>query len=408
MRPENISQKSGTSRIILQNLGWAKACTLILLACLMVSYGAMSASAQGGFNTKGRFAILMDAETQAILYQKKANELMQPASMSKLMTLAVIFKALKEGQLKFEDDFHVSVNAWRNGGAPSRTAAMFAPLNTRITLSNLLQGIIVQSGNDACMILAEGVAGSEDAFAQMMTTEARRIGLKKSTFGNSTGLPHPKQLMTVKEIAQLSRYIIYNYPDYYKYFAQREFRYRKHRFFNRNPLIYMKIGADGLKTGYTNAAGYGLAGSAVKDGRRLIAVVSGLKSKAERKKEGRRLLEWGFNSFRQFKLFDAGQIVGSARVWGGDAFSVDLTGDGDVKVFLQRYSSKKKVKAWIVYNGPLKAPIAKGDQVATLRVVSDGNAVNEIPLYAATHVERAGVIGRGFDSIVDLAFGWFL
>ena len=180
------------------------------------------------------------------------------------------------------------------------------------------------------MILAEGIAGSEEAFAQLMTTEARRIGLKKSTFGNSTGLPHPDQLMTVKEIAKLSRYIIMTYPDYYKYFSQREFRYRKHRFFNRNPLVYMKIGADGLKTGYTKAAGYGIAGSAVQDGRRLIAVVSGLKSKAERKQEGRRLLEWGFRSFKQFKIFNAGQIVGDARVWGGNKFSVDLVGDGSL------------------------------------------------------------------------------
>jgi len=383
-------------------------CLAISLLASLVFTGNSQSYAKPLFSTKAKFAILIDAETGSVLFVKNADKLMAPASMSKLMTLAVIFRALKEGQLKFDDDFYVSVNAWRNGGAPSGTSAMFAPLNTRIKLSDLLQGIIVQSGNDACMILAEGIAGSEDAFAQMMTAEARRIGLKKSTFGNATGLPHPDQLMTVKEIAQLSRYIIKTYPDYYKYFAQREFRYRRHRFFNRNPLVYMKIGADGLKTGYTKEAGYGLAGSAVRDGRRLIAVLSGLKSKSEGKQEGRRLLEWGFRNFKQYRLFSAGQVVGNARVWGGDKFSVDLTGDGAVNVFLPRFSSKRKIKAWIVYQGPIKAPVAKGDQVAYLRVVSDGNSINEIPLYAAEHVERSGVIGRGFDSLVNLAFGWFL
>ncbi len=384
----------------------APAVLAVMFLALAIAPSSLHAQAQ--FNSKAEYAILMDADTQAILYQKKANDLMIPASLSKLMTLAVIFKALKDGQLRFEDDFYVSENAWRTGGAPSRTSAMFAPLNTRIKLSDLLQGIIVQSGNDACIILAEGIAGSEEAFARLMTEEARRIGLKKSTFGNSTGLPHPDQLMTAKEVAILSRYIMKNYPEYYKYFAQREFRYRRHRFFNRNPLVYMKIGADGLKTGYIKAAGYGLAGSAKRDGRRLIVVINGLANKKERKEEARRLLEWGFRSFKQFKLFDQGQVVGDARVWGGDQFSVDLIGDGDVRVFLPKFSSKKKIKAWIVYQGPLKAPIAKGDKVAHLRIVSDGNAVNEIPLYAASDVDRAGIVGRGLSSLLSLAFGWIL
>lgn len=385
-----------------------QAITLSVAIFLWAGTQSSEVQAQARFNSKADYAILMDAETQAVLYQKKADDLMVPASMSKLMTIAVIFKALKEGQLRWEDDFYVSENAWRTGGAPSRTSAMFAPLNTRIKLSDLLQGIIVQSGNDASIILAEGIAGSEKAFAQLMTAEARRIGLKKSTFGNATGLPHPDQLMTVREIAQLARYLIKTYPDYYKYFSQKEFRYRKHRFFNRNPLIYMKIGADGLKTGYVKASGYGIVGSAVRDGRRLIIAINGLKSKKERKEEARRLLEWGFRSFKQYKLFGAGQVVGNARVWGGDQFSVDLIGDGDVRVFLPRFSSKKKIKAWVVYQGPLKAPISKGDKVAYLRVVSDGNAVNEVPLYAASDVHRAGVIGRGLGSLFNLAFGWIL
>ncbi|MGI9408068.1 MAG: D-alanyl-D-alanine carboxypeptidase family protein, partial [Hyphomicrobiaceae bacterium] len=262
---------------------------LLVLGCVLIGLTGGMQPAAAQFETKAKFAILLDAETGAVLYQKNADELMAPASMSKLMTIAVIFKALKDGQISPEEEFFVSENAWRKGGGVSRTSSMFAPLNKRVKLSDLLQGIIVQSGNDACIVMAEGLAGSEDAFARMMMDQARRIGLTKSTFINSTGLPHPDHLMTPRELAKLALHIERTYPDYYKYFAQKKYNYKKYKFYNRNPLVYLDIGIDGLKTGYTKDSGYGLVGSGISNGRRLVFVVNGLSNKKERKQEARRL-----------------------------------------------------------------------------------------------------------------------
>ncbi len=368
---------------------------------------ATGSSKTAEFDTQAEYAILIDAASKSVLFEKNADQFMQPASMSKLVTLAVIFRGLKSGRFKMEDEFHISENAWRTGGAPSGTSAMFAPLNSSVTLSDLLQGIIVQSGNDACIAIAEGVSGSEEAFAQEMTAYVRKIGLQKSTFRNSTGLPDPEHLMTVRELAMLAQHIIKNYPEYYGYFSQKEFKYRRHKFFNRNPLIYLNIGVDGLKTGYTKESGYGLVASGEKDGRRLIVVVNGLNSKKTRTAEARRLLEWGYRNFRPFKLFQSDETVGEARVWGGTSMYVRLVGKGDVKVYLPRFD-KKKLKASIVYEGPLKPPIKEGDQVARLRVVADNSATSEVPLYAAENVGRGGLMRRGFDSLLYLTFGWLL
>ena len=248
------------------------------------------------------------------------------------MTLAVLFRTLKGGKLSTTDEFVMSVNAWRKGGAPSKTSAMMVPVNTKVKLSELIQGIIVQSGNDACISVAEGIAGSEDNFAKLMTEEARRIGLKKSTFGNATGLPNPAQLMSARELGRLARFLIREYPEHYPVFGQKEFPYRHHKFINRNPLLFLGIGADGMKTGFIKEAGYGLVGSAVQDGRRLIVVIMGLNTAEERKAESLRILEWGFKSFTEFKLFDEGEVVGQARVWGGDRMYVPLTGKGELRV----------------------------------------------------------------------------
>ncbi len=382
------------------------AAALPLCALCLVAFAAPSMAAV--FKTKAKQAILIDAASGAILFQHNADQLAPPASMSKLMTMAVVFKALKEEQFKLEDKFLMSENAWRKGGAPSGTSAMFVPLNTRVTLDELLKGIAVQSGNDASIAIAEGMAGSEEAFAQLMETEARRIGLTKSTFRNATGLPHPDHLMTARELASLAKFIIESYPEYYGMFAIERFKYRKHRFINRNPLVFLDIGADGLKTGYTKEAGYGVVGSAVQEGRRLIVVVNGLKSKSDRKEEARRLLQWGFRSFTKFSLFDPGEVVGQARVWGGEQFYVSLSGgdQGDIKVILPRFPANQKLKAKIIYQGPLKPPIQTGDQVAKLRVTSSTGAINEIPLYAAEDVAPGGVMRKGFDSLLYLTFRW--
>jgi D-alanyl-D-alanine carboxypeptidase (penicillin-binding protein 5/6) len=364
---------------------------------------AYLAAAEAPFTTKAPRAILMDAASGAILFQQNADDLAPPASMSKLMTLAVLFRAMKDGHVRKTDEFVMSVNAWRHGGAPSGTSAMMVPVNTKATVDELIQGIAVQSGNDAAMCIAEGLAGSEAAFARMMTEEARRIGLSKSTFANATGLGDPNHLMTARELAQLARYIINEYPEFYPVFGQKEFNYRKHRFINRNPLLTLNIGADGLKTGHIAAAGYGLIGSAVQDGKRLIVVVSGLEKADQRRDEAVKLLDWGFKSFSPVRVFDDGEIVGRARVWGGKTWYVPLAAKGDVMMSLPKVPANQKLSAEIVYKAPLKPPVKKGDQVATLKVLSSSSAAVEVPLYATEDVVKGGIIRQGVDSLVLMA-----
>lgn len=388
---------------VLSTLALMSFTTLAFAAAGQVAPAATAASA---YTTKARHAILMDADSGAVLFQHDADKLVPPASMSKLMTLAVVFRALKTGTIKASDPVTMSVNAWRTGGAPSGTSAMFVPVNETATVEELLQGIIVQSGNDACIAIAESMAGSESAFADIMTAEARRIGLAKSTFRNATGLYNADHLMTTRELATLARFLMQEYPEQFPLFGQKEFKYRKHRFINRNPLLFLDIGADGMKTGHINESGYGMVATATQEGRRLIGVVNGLGSANDRRDEAKRLLEWGFKSFGEFKLFDPGEVVGEARVWGGDRFYVPLTGRSGVAIVLPRFPANQRLSAEIIYNGPLKAPIRKGDEVARLRVTSSSSATNEVPLYAAEDVAPAGLVRRGLDSLVHLALGW--
>ena len=366
-------------------------------------------TAPGTFETKAKHAILMDADANLVLFEKDADTLAPPASMSKLMTLAIVFRELKAGRLKLDDQFKVSEHAWRTGGAPSGGSAMFAPLNTMVSISDLIQGITVQSGNDAAIILAEGIGGTEEAFAKQMTEYSRTIGLEKSTFVNATGLPADGHLMTVRDLATLARHLIYTYPEYYHFFGEKEFKYRdKFVFHNRNPLISLDIGVDGLKTGYIKEAGYGLVASAKRGDQRLVLVVGGLDSAKDREAEPRRMLDWGFKSFKPFRLFDQGQKVSDALVWGGTQHYVPLVGNGDIDIILPT-TATGKVNASIVYNGPIKAPIRKGDQLAVLRVTStDSQATNEIPLYAGDDIGQSNFAMRGLDSLLVLAFGWLL
>lgn len=363
-----------------------------------------SASADdNGFTTKAPRAMLMDAATGAVLFQQRADELAPPASMSKLMTLAVLFRAMKAGQIKPADEFVMSVNAWRNGGAPSGTSAMMVPVNTKARVDELIKGIAVQSGNDAAMCVAEGISGSEAAFAKVMTEEARRIGMSRSTFTNATGLTNPNHLMTARELAILARYIITEYPDQYAVFSQREYEYRKHKFFNRNPLLALQIGVDGLKTGHTAEAGFGLVASAVQDGKRLIVVVMGLENENQRRDEAARILEWGYKSFSTVRVFDDGEVIGQARVWGGSRMYVPLASKGEVTLILPKAPANQRLSAEIVYKAPLKPPVKKGDAIAVLRLSSTSSAQAEVQLFATEDVEKAGIIRQGLDSLVLMA-----
>lgn len=389
----------------------SRAMSVVVLAIAVLCLLAVDVLA-ASFSTKAKQAFLMDYETGAILYQKDADELVAPASMSKLATLAVVFDRLKKGILKLDDTFVVSEHAWRDGGAPSRTSAMFAPLGKPVTVEDLVQGIAIQSGNDASIVIAEGIAGTDAAFAKLMTQYMRGIGLMKSTFGNPTGLPHPEQLMTAREIALLAKHLIKEYPEYYKYFEMRRFPYqpegrrRPYAFFNRNPLLGALEGADGLKTGHLEATGYGLVGSAVRDGRRLIGVVHGLSTRAERKNEAVKLMEWGFRNFSTYELFEPDEIIGKARVWGGEKYYVPLRGKGRMKVLLPKTPLRQKLSAEIVYNAPLKPPIRQGDKVAFLRVSTASNAINEVPLFAAEDVREGSLVRKGFDTLLVMAWRW--
>ncbi len=364
--------------------------------------------APGGFETKAKHAILMDADADLVFFEKEPDALVPPASMSKLMTLAVVFRELKAGRIKLEDQFKVTEHAWRTGGAPSGSSAMFAPLNSMVSVADLIQGVAVQSGNDACIILAEGISGSEDAFAKEMNKYAKEIGLTKSHFVNSTGLPADGHVMTARELAFLANFLIKSYPEYYHYFGEKEFNFGKWRFTNRNPLLFEDLGVDGLKTGYIDEAGYGLVASAKRGDQRVILVVNGLESKKDREEEPRRLLEWGFKSFKPYRLFDQGEKVSDALVWGGTRHYVPLVGNSNIDIILP-FNTSGQVTAQIVYDGPIKAPIRKGDQVAKLRVTAaDTKATNDIPLYAGEDVGQSNFAMRGLDSLFVLAFGWML
>jgi len=380
--------------------------TGVVLALGMIASTTVR-DAKAAFQSDAPYAFLMDYDTGAVLYNKRGDEPMPPASMSKIMTMAVVFKALEEGRLSLNDEFVVSENAWRTGGAPSGTSAMFAPINSSVTVEQLIRGVAVQSGNDASIVLAEGLAGSEEGFARLMNEYAEDLGLQNSNFANSTGLPDPNHYMSARDLAVLSRHIIQEYPQHYGYFAEPEFKYRRHRFYNRNRLV--RTGkADGLKTGYTSESGFGVVASAEDDGRRMIAVVNGLDSRNARRNEAVRLLNWGLKSFKEFVLFDAGEIVGTARVWGGSSRFVDLAGKGDVRILLPRSTNRERISAEIAYVGPLQPPIEPGQRVAEIRVTTDEGISNSAPLYAAEAVEKGGVIARGFDTLLLLAFGWML
>jgi len=359
-----------------------------------------------GFQTAANNAILIDADSGTVLFEKAADDLIPPASLSKLMTSEVVLNEIKEGRLKPTQEFRVSTNAWRRGGAPSHTSSMFIAINTLVSVDSLLHGVIIQSGNDACIVLAEGIAGNESAFAEMMTKRAREIGLAKSTFGNSNGLPDPRQLMTARELAKLARHIIRTYPEYYKLYGEREFTWNKIRQFNRNPLLTMNIGADGLKTGFTREAGYGLVGSAEQNGLRLIVVVNGLKSEKERAEEGKKLLEWGFHSFQSGLLFNEGQEIASAKLYGGEKGHVPLVAAKEIRLMVPR-GSRERIIARVVYNGPVQAPVQQGQHIGTLKIWRGDFVVLEVPLQAGDSVGTGTMSQRAFDAASELVLALF-
>jgi D-alanyl-D-alanine carboxypeptidase (penicillin-binding protein 5/6) len=362
---------------------------------------------EGGFDGDAPTAILIEASSGSVLFEKNADELRAPSSMMKLMTAEVVFHAIKQGDIKLTDEYPVSEYAWRTGGAPAGGSTMFAALHSKISVDDLLHGAIIQSGNDSCIVLAEGMDGNERAFAaDIMTKRARELGLTKSTFANSNGLPNPGNKMTVRELAKLARYIIQTYPEFYKLFGEREFTWNKIRQQNRNPLLTSLDGADGLKTGYTSEGGYGMVGSAVQNGTRLIVVVNGLDDPDDRASEAKKMLEWGFRNFETRTLFAAQQPVGYAKVFGGDSRSVKLASPEPIKVMVQKNGNEKLI-ARVVYNGPVRAPIETGQQVGLVKVWRGANIAVEAPVYAAESVAKGSTMRRAIDGASELVIGLF-
>jgi D-alanyl-D-alanine carboxypeptidase (penicillin-binding protein 5/6) len=385
---------------ILATLGWSG----VLSAANNSVQGAKKEEA--GFDGDAPTAILIEATSGSVLFEKNADELRAPSSMMKLMTAEVVFHAIKQGDIKLTDEYRVSENAWRKGGAPAGGSTMFAAINSKIAVDDLLHGAIIQSGNDSCMVLAEGIAGNERAFADMMTKRAREIGLARSTFANSNGLPDPGNKMTVRELATLARYIILTYPEFYKLFGEKEFTWNKIRQSNRNPLLNSLEGADGLKTGFTKEGGYGMVGSAVQNGVRLIVAINGLEDPDDRAGEAKKMLEWGFRNFEVRTVFSADQTIGYAKVFGGDSRSVALSSHEPVKVMVQKNGSDKLI-ARIVYSGPVRAPVDAGQKVGAVRVWRGSNIAVETPVYTTQTIGRGSTIRRAIDGATELAIGLF-
>jgi D-alanyl-D-alanine carboxypeptidase (penicillin-binding protein 5/6) len=384
---------------------------LLLALVLSLATGLMGLVAEARaqtaatFETRAKQAILMDSGSGKVLFEKNADELMHPASMSKIMTMIMVFERLKSGRLSLDDEFTVSENAWRRGGATSGGSTMYAELNSRIRLEDLIKGVIVQSANDGCIIIAEGIAGSEEAFADLMTQRARELGLEKSTFRNATGLTDPEHQMTARELALLARYLIEVFPEFYKTYSIPEFTWNNITQPNRNPLLGSYPGADGIKTGYVAAAGYGLTGSARRDGRRLIMVINGLSSTRERADEARKLLDWGFRQYRTVELYQAGDRVGRARVWGGSRRWVDLAARDDVRLALSD-EEKDATTVEVAYDGPLMAPVEQGAEVGTVRFKVNGRVISESPLVSAEPIDAAAPMwSRAIDSVAYMIFG---
>ncbi len=362
--------------------------TFAVAAAAALTLGVTAVQAAGTIETSARQAILLDTTTGAVLFEKNADQPMPPSSMGKIMTVYKVFERLKDGRLSLDDRFVVSEKAWRKQGSK-----MFVRVNSRVKVEDLIRGIVVQSGNDASIVVAEGLSGSEGAFAEELNRTAKELGMTNSHFVNSSGWPDPEHRTTARDLARLSQATIENFPEYYHYYAEKAFTYNGIRQGNRNPALYRNIGSDGLKTGHTEEAGYGLAASAVRDGRRLILVVNGLPSKKARAIESERMFDWGFREFNNYALFKSGETVADAEVWMGAAGSVPLVIGQDVLLTLSR-KARRGMKVSVLYDGPFAAPVAAGAQVATLKIEAAGVDPVEYPLITGSDVPRLGMFSR--------------
>jgi D-alanyl-D-alanine carboxypeptidase (penicillin-binding protein 5/6) len=383
---------------------------LLLFALLLTLAGGIGSLAQAlsveirqPIETKATQVYLVEASTGTVLLSKNERQSFAPASLAKLMTLEVVFDALAKGEIRPDTIYPVSEYAWRTGGAPSRTSTMFAAVKSQVPVADLIKGVAVQTANDGCLILAEGMAGSEAKFVERMNARAAELGLTDSRFGNATGLPHPDNRSTLYDLVKLSRHLIDTYPDLYKTFALPEFEWNKILQRNRNPLL--SFGADGLGTGFAEGSGFAIVASMERGGRRLYLGLGGVATDKERTEEAMRLLNWGFDSFEMRTLFKSGEVIGEASVYGGAQSKVPLVADAPVEVYVP-VNNPERLQARIVYRWPLDPPVAVGQEIATLNIFSGERPLRSVALKSAEAVEVGTLRQRAWDAIIELLFFW--
>lgn len=378
--------------------------TFAALLVLATAWQPAGVSAEG-FETKAKQAFMIEAESGTVLLSKDADKPVQPASLAKLMTAEVVFNALTEGKAKPDDLYRITEHAWRTGGAPSGTSTMFAALKSEVRLEDLLKGVVVQAANDGAIAIAEGMAGSEEKFTQLMNERAQAIGLKDSVFKNPTGASANGQQVTMRDLVRLSAHLHSAYPNYYKLYSLPEFGWNKITQRNKNPLLSTP-GVDGLASGGTaETGGFAFVGSAQRGEQRLFLALSGMESDRERLAESRRIIEWGMSAFDRAPLFARDAIIGQAKVYGGDKPVVPLKASGPVSIFVAA-EDKDKIAARIVYQGPVHAPVAAGAPVGYLKIWVGEALSQETPLFAAEDVDAGSISGRAADALGELAFGW--
>lgn len=370
-----------------------------LASLLFITCSAFAPARATTIDTIAREAILIDMSTGTVLMEKNPDQRMPTASMSKVMTMYMVFDRLKSGRLSLDDTLPVSERAWRIQGSK-----MFVELGNQIKVEDLIRGVIIQSGNDACVVFAEALSGTEEAFATAMTEKAKSIGMTSSNFMNSSGWPHPEHYSTVRDLATLATRLIADFPEYYHYYRETEFTYHGIKQGNRNPLLYRNMGVDGIKTGHTEEAGYGLIASGERNGRRLVLVVSGLPNMQARADESARLMEWGWREFDAYSLFQAGETVDQLPVWMGQASSIPLVVEEEVKLTLNSVQ-RRGLKVTLVGEAPVEAPVAKGTRLAKLRLEAPDMPTREISLVAGADVGRMGLLARMGTKARSLVFG---
>lgn len=378
---------------------------VIALVAAVVPAPAMAEDGPAPFATKAKQVYMVEDRTGTVLLSSNENQSFPAASLTKLMTMELVFSALERKEITPETTYSVSENAWRTGGAPSGTTTMFAALKSQIAVSDLIRGVIIDNANDACLVLAEGMAPTEADFAARMTARAKDLRLDRSAFSNATGLPPGDNRTTARDMVELARHLYHDYPQYYPLYAQPDFTWNKIFQRNKNPLLSIGMGVDGLGAGYAEGSGFAFVASATRNGTRLFLAMGGLASEKDRLDEAKKALDWGLSSFASRILFRKGEMIGQASVYGGEEGRVDLVAADAIDLYLP-VNNPDRLSGRIIYHWPLRAPVAEGQEIGTLRIAAGDRVLREVPLMAAKPVARGGLVDRAEDALLELMFFW--